>query len=117
MFTSGVTATLIKDTLPEQVGIVVSQDTPKASALSEVMDDLLDVSLRKLEPDHADEPVLVSENPERIVSVVEKDRKLPVDNVSSRSNCKRSTSLGCPKKRFQASHPGHDHQRNLLHRF
>ena len=95
MFKSGSTAALIKDPFPEHVGIVVSQDDPKSKKLSEVMD----VSLLELEPDGADEPVLESENPERIVSLVEKDGKLPVDNISSRSNCKRSTAPGHPKRK------------------
>ena len=56
MFTSGVTAALIKNAFPELVGIVVSQDAPKSTELSVGMDDLSDVSLVELEPDHADEP-------------------------------------------------------------
>ena len=97
MFTLGATAALIKDAFTEQVGVFVSQDTPKSKEPSEVMDYLLDVSLMELEPDREPEPVLVPENPETIVSVVEKER-LPVDNVSSGSNCKRSTAPGCPKR-------------------
>ena len=87
------------------------------SKLSELMDDLSDVTLVELEPDHADEPVLVSENTERIVSVVEKDGQLPADNVSSRSNCKRSTAPDLPKKCSKPLTKDHYHQRNLLHGF
>ena len=82
------------------------------SKLSELMDDLSDVTLVELEPDHADEPVLVSENTERIVSVVEKDGKLPADNVSSRSNCKRSTAPGHPKRKPKK--PSKPHSQDMI---
>ena len=65
-----------------------------------MMDYLLDVSLMELKPDREEEPVLVPENTERIVLVVAKKKeKLPVDNVSSGWNCKRSTAPGRPKRK------------------
>ena len=93
------TAALIKDPFPEQVGVVLSQDAPRSKEQSEVMDNLLDISLAELEPDCEDEPVLIPEKPERIFLVLEKDEKWPVDNVSSRLNCKRSTAPGRPKRK------------------